>query len=167
MSDTTYVDWGGGRIRITWMENAPLPPADLVTSVHGFCFHDGKLMLVDLNHRGGDIPGGHRDPGESPEETFIREAREEGYVEGRCTYLGCSEISHEENPEWKPGGKYPKVGYQVYYRMEIDRLLPFEAEYESSHRFFVDPADAPRHHHNWNPMLDQILAAAQRAGEPA
>lgn len=160
MSFTTYVNWGGGRIRSTWLPGAPMPPHQLVTSVHGLCFQDGMLMLVDLNDRGGDIPGGHREGDESPEEAFIREAREEGYVEGRCTYLGVTEIDHRENPQWQPGGKYPLVGYQVYYRMDIERLLPFDAGYESKRRFFVDPAEAPRHHHNWNPALDHLLAAA-------
>lgn len=160
MRYTAYVSWGGGRVRITWMDAAPLPSIDLVTSVHGFCFHEGRLMLVNLNHRGCDIPGGHREGDESPEETFVREAREEGYVEGRCTYIGCCEISHEENPAWQPGSRYPLIGYQVYYRMDIEHLLPFDANFEASHRFFVDPADAPKHHHKWHPILDHILAAA-------
>ncbi|MFZ5826741.1 MAG: NUDIX domain-containing protein [Bacillota bacterium] len=155
-------------MRITFMPGAPLPSTELVTSAHGFCFHEGKVMLVNLNHRGGDIPGGHREGDESPAEAFAREAREEGYVEGRCTYIGCCEISHMENPAWQPGSKYPLVGYQVFYRMDIERILPFDAAFEASHRLFLDPADVPRHHHNWQPILDHVLAAAQAAaGENA
>ncbi|MFZ5813964.1 MAG: NUDIX hydrolase [Bacillota bacterium] len=164
MSYTTYVDWNGGRIRITWLPGAPLPPLELVTSAHGFCFFEGKVMLVDLDQRGGDIPGGHREPGETPEQTFRRECREEGSVEGRCTYIGCAEIDHSENIHWQPGGRYPRIGYQVFYRMDIERLLPFDAAFESRRRFFVEPAEAPRYHHQWHPLLDQILQAALEAG---
>lgn len=39
--------------------------------------------MVDDNHRGWDFPGGHIEPGESPEDCFKREAQEEGYVEGK------------------------------------------------------------------------------------
>jgi len=162
-SYTTYLDWGGNRIRSTWLPNAPMPPHELITSVHGFCFYNGQIMLVDLNHRGGDIPGGHREPGETPEATFRREALEEGYVEGTLTYLGCGEVSHEENPNWQPGGKYPKIGYQVYYRMDITNLLPFDGAFESARRFFVDPADVARHHHHWNETLNHVLQAARNA----
>lgn len=161
--NSIYVNWGGGRIRITPMPGVPVPSIELVTSVHGFCFDQGKLLLVDLNHRGGDIPGGHRESGETPEQAFRREALEEAYVEGRCTYLGCSEIDHRENPRWQPGGKYPLVGYQVYFRMDIDRLLPFDGAYESRGRRLVDPSDAPRHHHSWNEQLAFWLAEALAA----
>lgn len=164
MHQSTYVNWGGGRIRVTPMPGAPVPSYELVTSVHGFCFYQGKLMLVDLNHRGADIPGGHREADERPEQTFVREAREEGYVEGRCTYLGYSEIDHRENPLWQPGGKYPLVGYQVYFRMDIERLLPFAGAHESHRRFFIDPADAPRHHHGWNEQLNLWLETALHIG---
>lgn len=160
MADSIYVDWDGGRIRITPFPGAPMPASDLVTSVHGFCFHEGRLLLVELNHRGPDIPGGHREGDESPEQSFVREALEEGYVQGRSTYLGCSEIDHRENPKWQPGGKYPLVGYQAYFRMDVEQLLPFEAAYESRRRIWVDPAEAPRRHHRWNEQLDLWLNTA-------
>ncbi len=66
MSDVEYVNWAG-RVRLEWTGRpAETPPAELITMVHGFCFLDGKLMLVDLRARGWDIPGGHRHPGEPP-----------------------------------------------------------------------------------------------------
>lgn len=165
MTYTAYVNWDGGRIKCTWLPGGAMPPEELVTSVHGICLHNGKLLLIDHEQRGGDIPGGHREPGETPEACFRREALEEGGVEGgSCTYLGRVEIDHRENPGWQPGGKYPQVGYQVYYRMDVARVLPFEAKFESTRRFFVDPEEAPRYHHNWNHMLELTLAAALSVG---
>ena len=61
---STYVDWGGHRLKLTW-ESGLLPERELITSVHGFCFKDGKLLMVDLDDRGWDFPGGHIEVGET------------------------------------------------------------------------------------------------------
>jgi 8-oxo-dGTP diphosphatase len=50
---TKVVKWGDAKVKLTWKPDAHLPPRNLITSVHGFCFKDGKLLLVNLNHRGG------------------------------------------------------------------------------------------------------------------
>jgi 8-oxo-dGTP pyrophosphatase MutT (NUDIX family) len=49
-----------------------------VSYVGAFIFSaDGKILCIDQPHRGIDIPGGHRDPGECPQETLDRESFEE------------------------------------------------------------------------------------------
>ena len=49
-----------------------------VSFAGGFVFSaDGKLLCLEQPHRGIDIPGGHRDPGESPLEAYSREKLEE------------------------------------------------------------------------------------------
>jgi 8-oxo-dGTP pyrophosphatase MutT (NUDIX family) len=160
MGDVEYVNWAG-RIRLEWMGRPQeLPPVELITSVHSFCFLDGKLMLVDLNERGWDIPGGHREPDESAEECVLRETMEEGYVRGVPTLVGLVKVDHSENDQWRPGGKYPKVGYQAFYRVDITDVLPFGAEFEAARRIFVAPAEAPRLHPRWSRMLERALAAA-------
>lgn len=51
---------------------------DRVSFAGAFVFaKDGKLLCLEQPHRGIDIPGGHRDPGESPLETLKRETFEE------------------------------------------------------------------------------------------
>jgi hypothetical protein len=41
-----FVDWSGGRVKLSWHESQQLPERNLITSVHGFCFHDKKVMRL-------------------------------------------------------------------------------------------------------------------------
>lgn len=157
---TTYVKWGDSKVKLTWENNNELPQTDLVTSVHGFCFQDSKLLLVDLKQRGWDFPGGHIKLDETPEECFKREALEEGYIEGNCELLGYIIVDHSNNPLWNENSPYPKIGFQVFYRMNITRLHPFEAKYESAQRMFVNPNDVSFYYHDWHDLYQEILESA-------
>jgi len=157
---TTYVNWGESNVKLTWEKNNLLPPDHLITSVHVFCFQEDPLLLVDDNHRGWNFPGGHIEPGESPEDCFKREAQEEGYVEGECQLLGHIIVDHRENPLWKESSPYPKVGYQIFYKMTITNLLPFEGKYDSAQRMFVNPNDMASYYHNWNILYKEIVDCA-------
>jgi 8-oxo-dGTP diphosphatase len=141
--DQTYANWGGHKVRLTWMPNQDPELLHLVTSVHGFCFSKGKIMLVHIKDRGFNMPGGHVDAGELPEQAFHRETLEEGYVKGEIKFLGAIEISHEENLLFDPNGKYPLIGYQLFYRMDITECLPFLRENESTARVWVEPELVP------------------------
>jgi len=163
---TIYVNWGNGKVKLTWKPESKMPPYNLITSAHGFCFYKDELLLIDLKHRGWDIPGGHIELNESPEECFKREAMEEGYVEGKCNFLGCIEVDHNENPNWNENSPYPKIGYQAYYRMDIDHLHQFSSEYESTQRIFIDHNKAPDYHHEWHEILQEALNNALLVREP-
>lgn len=154
---TTYVNWGDSIIKLTWLSDRKLPPRELITSVHGFCFHDNELMLVNLNHRGWDFPGGHLEPGESAVEGFKREVLEEGYVSGECKQLGYIIVDHTDNPHWSEKSKYPKVGYQVFYRMDITHIYEFKAQYESAERIFINPGTVKVYYHDWHELYEKIL----------
>ena len=73
MENQTFVDWDGQIISLTWQPYEQLKASDLVTSVHGYCFFDGKLVLVQVNGRGFNVPGGHIEKGEVPEQALRRE----------------------------------------------------------------------------------------------
>ncbi|WP_224654460.1 NUDIX hydrolase, partial [Escherichia coli] len=81
------VDWGGHKLKLTWMQGL-MPTRELITSVHAFCFHERRLLMVNLNDRGWDFPGGHIEAGETVEACVCREGMEEAYVTGDCTLLG-------------------------------------------------------------------------------
>lgn len=157
---TTYVNWGVSKVKLTWEKDRLLPQQNLITSVHGFCFLNDKLLLVELKDRGWDFPGGHIEPGETPENCFKREALEEGYVEGECTLLGYIIVDHSENPSWTESGPYPKIGYQLFYKMDISKLLTYEGKYESTNRIFINPNDVASYYHEWNILYQEILDCA-------
>lgn len=156
-----YVDWGGHKLKLTWMEEV-MPERELITSVHAFCFHEGQLLMVNLNDRGWDFPGGHIETGETVEACVCREVMEEAYVMGDCTLLGAIEVNHEENPLWNPSSPYPEVGYQVFYRMDITEFLPFDAAFESSERMLIRPEEAAHYHKGWQKGFDEIMETALR-----
>jgi 8-oxo-dGTP pyrophosphatase MutT (NUDIX family) len=154
----------GGPVTLTWMPGTTLPPIERTTSVHGYCFHEGKVLLVDLTTRGLDIPGGRMEPGETSEECFRREAFEEGYIRGgACTPLGYLIVDNTGNPNWRAGGRYPQIGYQLFYHMPVTEVLPFEAQFESARRIFIDAADVSKHYHGWTGLGQHILRAAVAA----
>lgn len=159
---TLFVNWGQSRVMLTWKASTQLPDRVKITSVHGFCFYEEKLILVDLKQRGWDIPGGHIDLGEEPEACFKRETLEEAYVEGNCELIGYIIVDHSENPNWKESGIYPKVGYQVFYKMSVEKLHTFDAQYESTKRILIDSNLVSQYHHDWNSLYQEILDACMQ-----
>lgn len=151
------MNWGEAKVKLTWEQDKQLPQRELITSVHGFCFKDDKLLLVNLNHRGWDFPGGHIEYEETPEECLKREAYEEGYVTGNSILLGHIIVDHTENLNWDESSPYPKVGYQVFYRMDIDQLYHFKAKYESGERMLINPNEVKEYYHEWNKLYQEIL----------
>ena len=57
-----HVQWGESIVKLSFEKGIVLPQTHLITSAHGFCLYEGKLLMVDLNDRGWDFPGGHIEP---------------------------------------------------------------------------------------------------------
>ncbi len=159
MNQTIYEDWNGHNIKLTWLPGDEPPDPALVTSVHGICLHQGLVLAVHVQGRGYNVPGGHVEPGETPDEAFHREALEEGSVKGTIAYLGKMEVSHEENERFDPNGKYPMVGYQLFYRMDVTERLPFNREHECLTRIWVEPEEF-RYVVNDHELVGQVLYEA-------
>ncbi|WP_155590904.1 NUDIX hydrolase [Lysinibacillus cavernae] len=138
-----FVNWSGHHVKLTWRPQHTVQDLSNVTSVHGICFHQGRVLLVHVKNRGFNFPGGHVEHGETPEVTLHREVLEEGYVKGHSQYIGSIEVSHEENPLFIEGGKYPMIGYQLFYKMAVQECLPFLREHETIARIWVEPEEIP------------------------
>lgn len=151
------MNWGNSKVKLTWKCDSQLPPRKLITSVHGFCFKEEKILLVNLDHRGWDFPGGHIEEEETSEDCLKREAYEEGYVTGKVFLLGHIIVDHNENPTWDASSNYPKVGYQVFYRMDIERLHDFQAKFESAERTLISPCEITEYYQDWNELYQEIL----------
>jgi len=111
MNNQVYANWSGHHVRLTWLPQKKIDNYSKVTSVHGVCFFKGNVLLVHVSGRGFNLPGGHIEKGETPEDALHRETFEEGYVKGPINYIGAIEVSHEENPLFNADGKYPLIGY--------------------------------------------------------
>ena len=143
MNNQIHENWGGHSVRLTWCPLKVLTDSQTITSVHGYCFYQDNILLVQVSGRGFNVPGGHVELNETADEAFHREAFEEGYVKGRIKYIGAIEVSHEDNPLFVPNGKYPLIGFQVFYRMDIEECLPFLRENETLSRIWVEPKEVP------------------------
>ncbi|MFD2116709.1 NUDIX hydrolase [Paenibacillus yanchengensis] len=164
---TTLVNWGGGTVQLSWQSSSQLPTASLITSVHSYCFWDNKLLLVDLLDRGWDIPGGHIEQGETTEQCCKREVFEEGYVQGDVTLLGYVTVDHHLNDRWTESSPYPKIGYQVFYKMDITEILPFAAQFEAAQRIFIQPEQLADYYKHITPVHEAILQEALTRSNPS
>ncbi|MEZ4620575.1 MAG: NUDIX domain-containing protein [Caldilineaceae bacterium] len=113
-----------------------LPARYLITSALALAFHEGNFLMTKLHQRGWDIPGGHIEPGERPEETMRREVMEEAAVElGNVRLFGYQRI--RLLGEVPVDYRYPHPdSYQVFYVGTVDKILPFTATAEAGGRSF-------------------------------
>lgn len=112
--------------RIELVRSATLPPSDVVSAAFVLVVDRGSRVLlsfVDRPGRGWDVPGGHRDPSESPRAAAIRELMEEtGLVlaEDALSMVGFTRFTLDERPEHYP---YPyPVSHMIFFatRLESD-----------------------------------------------
>lgn len=102
-----------------------IPDLSLCTAAYSFVFKDGKFLQTELKEgerpeRRFDIPGGHIDKGESPEQAVIRETFEEtGVIINNLSLFAfmkiTSSLSREENTSDYP---YP-TSYMLFYLCDL------------------------------------------------
>ncbi len=126
----------------TWISDE-LPDLALCTAAYAFVFKDNTFLQTELKEgerpiRQLDIPGGHIDPGESPEAAVIRETFEEtGVHVHNPKLLGYLKITthvpEAENPSIYP---YP-IGYMLYYVCDVLSEEPFEGNDDTHGRVWL------------------------------
>lgn len=123
----------GKEVTFTFLGNDTLPLFSSVTSVVAIPFtKEGKLVAVELRHRGLDLPGGHVEPSEtSAEQTLRREVLEEAYMT-----LQAPVFIEAIHSDYYSG----KSTYMLLYSAYIDELFDFIPNRESSARAIVEPS---------------------------
>src|SRR5450755_549895 len=118
------------------------PPQALVGTALVLAFMGDRLLMTELVRRGWDIPGGHIEAGEQPEEAARREVYEEtGAALGRLRPLGYHRL-HLLGPR-PESYRYPyPVCYQVFYYAQVTALPNFLATTETRGRALFPPTEA-------------------------
>ena len=126
----------GRALKITWNTVPTLPPRTLITQASGLCFtSDGMIVLVAGAEGTWSLPGGHPEPGETIEQAFVREVREEACaIVEHLVYLGAQQV---DDPSALSS---PTRYYQARFWARV-RLEPFHAQFEILHRRLVAPKD--------------------------
>jgi 8-oxo-dGTP diphosphatase len=158
---TITTKYGKHLVTLTWVEADKVPDHLTPTSAHGFCFFEPskQAILVNVDSRGWDIPGGKVDPGESPEVCFAREVLEEANIIGAFKMIGYVIVDNRADPNRTPN-HFPDFGLQVFYRLDANEILPFMGDYEIVERAFVNLDEVPTMHNNWTPIFEAIYAKA-------
>ena len=119
-----------------------LPAKELITTAFALAFSGDQLLLTNLVKRGWDIPGGHVETGERPEETVRREVAEEtGAKLGQLHVLGYQRLRLLAPKPVEYKYPYPDC-YQVFYWAVVTSFEDFETTRESHGRALFAPDQA-------------------------
>lgn len=131
---------------IRWKENFNLTN-ETYTQVSGYIFNNKNQLLIVKNNTTWTIPGGHPEKNETPPQTLQREVLEEASVTiNNIKYLGAVEVI-ENN----------KTYYQLRYTAKVFQVLPFNNDWETTERLFVNLNDL----HNYITWSKGVTFSAQ------
>lgn len=119
-----------------------LPTRELVSTALVLAFAGDQLLMTNLTSRGWDIPGGHVESGEYPDETVHREVYEETGATLESLHLLGYQCLRLLGP--KPVSyRYPYPdSYQAFYWARVASLEDFVPTEEARGRALFSPAEA-------------------------
>lgn len=131
-----------------------------VTAVKIYVFQDDKLLLTNITSRGWDLPGGHIETSETPEQTVIRELKEEtGATVKHFELIGYLKITNEKENERNK--KYPEVSCILVYKgYDVTVDVGHSFRLEASESKFVPIDQLSQIHHDWNDAKAQVVEFA-------
>ena len=121
-----------------------LPQPRLITAVSVFAMSSEGILMTRLHSRGWDLPAGHIEEGETPEEAIRRECFEETAAHlDQTVPMGFLELTLEgPRPE---AYRYPyPTSYIVSFYGTVGHLEEFAPTEEAAERGFLDEAAARR-----------------------
>ncbi|MHB8598702.1 MAG: NUDIX domain-containing protein [Ktedonobacteraceae bacterium] len=122
--------------------SSQLPPQEFVSTALAVAFAGNHLLMTHLISRGWDIPGGHIEPGEYPEEGVRREVYEEtGATLGQLHLLGYQRLRLLGPRPVAYSYPYPDC-YQAFYWAQVTSLDVFLPTAETRGRALFPPAEA-------------------------
>lgn len=117
-----------------------LPAPGICGTAFAFAFQEDRMLLTRLKKRGWDIPGGHIEGDESPEQAAVRETMEEaGVLVEPAQLIGIQELE-VFGPLPRHGWSSP-LSAQVFYLCRVVEVLPFVPTDEALERGFFAPVD--------------------------
>jgi 8-oxo-dGTP diphosphatase len=119
-----------------------LPPLALIATAFVFAFYGDQLLMSNLVRRGWDIPGGHIEKGETPEEAARREVYEETGTQLASLQLLGHQHLHIQAPRPEIYSYPYPDSYQVFYTAQIIALDSFEPTDETAGRGLFSPDEA-------------------------
>lgn len=128
-----------------------------ITAVKIYAFRDGKLLLTNIANRGWDLPGGHIEPDETPDQAVVRELQEEAGAQAESFELiGYLKITNEKENEHNK--KYPKISCILVYKAYNTTVnTSHDFQLEASECRFVPIDQLPQVHHGWNEAKAQVI----------
>jgi 8-oxo-dGTP diphosphatase len=122
----------------TWIKTTKLPNKNLISACFGLITYKDKIVLITHTSRGLDLPGGHKEPGESALNCFKREIQEET---GISELASIKLIAYSQLKVFAPmpeGYKYPyPLSFQCLFSAKALNLGPFEANLDSRERVLL------------------------------
>lgn len=114
---------------------------------NGFCFdEEGKVAIVFEIEKGEwNLPGGGKEAGETPEQTFIREVKEEAQADAtEVEYFHCvyaKDFDGEGNEIFKS-----KISFRFICKLKnITEFIPRLGDFEIDERKFVTLEELPEY----------------------
>lgn len=129
---------------------SPLPDLP-VQAVLGFPFSRGRVLLANIRGRGWSVPGGHLEPGESPESALRREIYEEtGALVGPLRLLGNYTILPSHGPS----------SLVAVYKAQVVERQTIPASSESLGAAFFTFAECAKHYYFWDVLVEAVCRYA-------